>query len=105
MNVTGYRDTSIVYQFTDIINNNCYNWRNYSTLSHVSYMYGFFFYLLLGMVRNFYNPHIKYNFIIFGINCYIDEYLIDYLQWCILGFIFLRIFQVYWISVLYLGGL
>jgi hypothetical protein len=102
--------STILYNYTynapnswdSFIISECNDWRNYSTYSHIFYMYLFFIYLLLNLIKPYFNPEIY-----FKINdkFYFKENLIDYLQWITLGVLFLRIFQIYWISVLYLGGL
>ncbi len=99
-----------------IIRNICTDWSNYSVLSHHFYFKIFLVYWALSWLMRIYNPHFigkKHKFLSSKnkfINSIIKKLELDFWQWDIeivnflreltIGFLFLRIVQVYLVMVI-----
>lgn len=105
------------YEWKDIIINTCNDWKNVSTYAHSFYIKFFYVYVILGIIKKFYNPHIKFNkFYLFKTDIKIINKLklnyldfdikpIEFLQNLSIWIILSRIFFTYYTIKLYLGGL
>jgi hypothetical protein len=108
-------------RFEEIVNNICLDWRNYSTYAHNFYIQLFWLFIIFGVLQKFiYNKtfhttiwemksentikykilkFLKLNTLEFKFNLFQD------LQELTVGVLMVRIFQIYYISKIYLGGL
>lgn len=101
--------------FQDIINNYCGQWRNYSTYAHNEYIIYFFLIVIFGIIGKFYNPRFHFKKRLYSKDHKILKFLkldtfeadfkvFTYLREITTAVLLVRIFQVYFIIKLYLGG-
>lgn len=106
-------DTIHIYQFQEIINQYCHNWRNTSTYAHNFYAPIIFLFWGIGLLRTFLKLQINYDITLFYLNLtklpipflnkinerfYIAGELLTDIQKLAITVIIIRIMQVWYIT-------